>query len=100
MPTCLRTPTLIFLVGRFMQLYYNPDNQGQYTSQFPVDGQGFLQPRGDIRTDIVSRGFRQLPDNVREFIDRYFHRQETEDRMDAEEEESMSTDTEAAETIQ
>ena len=44
-PMCLRTPTLILLVGRFMQLYNNPDNQGQYTSQFPVDGQGFLQPR-------------------------------------------------------
>ena len=93
-PTCLRTPTLILPVGHFMQLYYNPDNQGQYASLFSVGGQGFLQPGRDIRMDIVPRGFRQLPDDVLEFIDRYFHRQETEDRMDAEEEESMSTDTE------
>ena len=64
MPTCLRTPTLILPTGRFMKLYYNPDNQGQYTSQFPVDGQGFMQPRGDIRASIVPRDFRQLPANV------------------------------------
>ena len=36
-PTCLRTPTLILPTGRFMRSYYNPDDQGQYASQFPVD---------------------------------------------------------------
>ena len=47
-PTCLPTPTLILPTGHFMQLYYNPDAQGRYASQFPSGGQGFLQPRGDI----------------------------------------------------
>ena len=27
-PTCLRMPTLILPMGRFVQLYYNPDAQG------------------------------------------------------------------------
>ena len=27
-PTCLRMPSLILPIGRFMQLYYNPDAQG------------------------------------------------------------------------
>ena len=48
-PTCLWTPTLILPTRCFMQLYYNPDAQGRYASQFPTEGQGFLQPRGDIR---------------------------------------------------
>ena len=47
-PTCLQTPTLILLTGHFMQLYYNPDAQGRYASQFPSGGQGLLQPTGDI----------------------------------------------------
>ena len=62
--TCLRTPTLILPAGRFVQLYYDPDAQGQYASHFPTGGQGFLQPRGDIRTSIVPRNFRILPDDV------------------------------------
>ena len=52
-PTCLRTPTLILLARCFVQLYYDPEAQGQYASDFPTRGQGFLQPRGDIRTSIV-----------------------------------------------
>ena len=44
--TCLRTPTLILLAGRFVQMYNDPDAQGQYASQFPTGGQGFLQPWG------------------------------------------------------
>ena len=56
-PTCLRTPTLILQAGRFVQLYYDPDAQGQYASHFPTRGQGFLQPRGDIRMSIVPRNF-------------------------------------------
>ena len=63
-PTCLRTPTLILPARRFVQLYYDLEAQGQYTSDFPTRGQGFLQPRGDIRTSIVPRNFRILPDDV------------------------------------
>ena len=37
-PTCLRMPTLILPTGRFVQLYYDPDAQGQYTSHFPTGG--------------------------------------------------------------
>ena len=47
-PTCLQTPTLILPIGRFIQLYYNPDRQGLYASQFPEGGRGPLQPREDI----------------------------------------------------
>ena len=63
-PTCLRTPTLILPARHFVQLYYDPDAQGQYASDFPTGGQGFLQPRGDIRTSIIPRNFRILPDDV------------------------------------
>ena len=79
-PTCLQTPTLILPTGCFMQMYYNPDAQVHYASQFPSEGQGFLQPRGDIRASIVPRGFRALPANVREGVDAYFHREELENR--------------------
>ena len=67
-PTCLQTPTLILLAGRFIQMYYDPDAQGQYASKFPTGGQGFLQPQGDIKTSIVPRNFRVLPADVREVI--------------------------------
>ena len=40
--TCLRTPTLILPARRFVQMYYDPDAQGQYASKFPTGGQGFL----------------------------------------------------------
>ena len=63
-PTCLRMPILILPAGHFVQLYYDPDAQGQYASHFPTGGQGFLQPRGDIRTSIIPRNFRILPANV------------------------------------
>ena len=63
-PTCLRTPMLILPARRFVQLYYDPDAQGQYASHFPTGGQGFLQPRGDIRMSIVPRNFRILPANM------------------------------------
>ena len=98
-PTCLRMPTLILPTGCFMQLYFNPDRQGQYASQFPEDGRGFLQPRGDIKTSIVPRDFCQLPVDVQQLINQYFHREELEARVAEEEEECMSTDTEAAETV-
>ena len=43
-PTCLRTPTLILPAGRFVVMYYDPDAQGWYASQFPIGGQSFMQP--------------------------------------------------------
>ena len=79
-PTCLQMPMLILPTMHFMQMYYNVDAQGHYASQFPSEGQGFLQPRGDIRVSIVPRGFRVLTTNVREAVDTYFHREELENR--------------------
>ena len=98
-PTCLRMPTLILPAGRFVQLYYDPDAQGQYASHFPTGGQGFLQPRGDIRTSIVPRNFRLLPDDVREVVDLYFHREGLEAEENQESNDCMSTDMEAANTV-
>ena len=98
-PTCLRTPTLILLAGRFVQLYYDPDAQGQYASHFPTGGQGFLQPRGDIRMSIVPRNFRILPADVREVIDLYFHREGPEAEKNQDSDDCMSTDTEATNTV-
>ena len=98
-PTCLQMPTLILPASRFAVMYYDPGAQGQYASHFPTGGQGFMQPPGDIRTSIVPRNFRVLPANVQEVVDQYFHREELEKRVDLDEEESMSTDTEATETV-
>ena len=98
-PTCLRTPTLILSARRFVQLYYDLEAQGQYASDFPTRGQGFLQPRGDIRTSIVPRNFRILPDDVREVIDLYFHREGLDVQENQESDDCMSTDTEAANTV-
>ena len=98
-PMCLRTPTLILLAGRFVQLYYDLDAQGQYTSHFPTWGQGFLQPRGDIRTSIVPRNFRILPANLREVVDLYFHREGLEVEKNQKSDDCMSTDTEATNTV-
>ena len=97
-PTCLQMPMLILPTGHFMQFYYNPDTQGHYASQFPSSGQGFLQPRGDIRESIMPRGFRALPADVQEAVDAYFHREELEDEAsrDADGDQELSTDTEAA----
>ena len=99
--TCLQMPMLILPTGHFMQLYYNPDTQGRYASQSRSAGQGFLQPRGDIRESIIPRGFRALPDDIREVVDAYFHREELEDKVgrDADDDQEMSTDTEAAVTV-
>ena len=97
--TCLRTPTLILLAECFVQLYYDPDAQGQYASNFPTGGQGFLQPRGDIRTSIVHRNFRVLPADVQEVVDLYFHREGPEAKENQESDDCMSTNTEAANTV-
>ena len=98
-PTCLRMPTLILPAGHFVQLYYDPEAQGQYASHFPTGGQGFLQPRADIRTSIVPRNFRILPANVREVVDLYFHREGLEAEKSQESDDCMSTDMEATNTV-
>ena len=90
-PTCLRMPMLILPARRFVQLYYDPDTQGQYTSDFPT--------RGDIKTSIVPRNFRILPDDVREVVNLYFHREGLEAQENQESDDCMSTDTEAANTV-
>ena len=84
-----------------MQLYYNPDIQGWYASQFPSSGRGFLQPRGDICESIVPRGFRALPTDVQEAVDAFFHREELENRPGdgVDDDQEMNTDTEAAITV-
>ena len=97
--TCLRMPMLILPARRFVQLYYDPDAQGQYASDFPTRGQGFLQPMGDIRTSIVPRNFRILPNDVREVVDLYFHREGLEAQENQESDECMSTDMEATNTV-
>ena len=98
-PTCLRTPMLILSARRFVQLYYDLDAQGQYASDFPTRGQGFLQPRGDIRTSIVPRNFRILPNDVREVVDLYFHREGLDLQENQESDDCRSTNTEAANTV-
>ena len=98
-PTCLRMPTLILPARRFVQLYYDPEAQGQYASDFPARGQGFLQPRGDIRMSIVPRNFRILPYDVREVVDLYFHREGLDVQTNQESDDCASTDTEAANTV-
>ena len=98
-PTCLRTSTLILPARSFVQLYYDPDAQGQYASDFPTRGQGFLQPRGDIRMSIIPRNFRILPDDVREVVDLYFHREGLEAQESQESDDCMSTNMEAANTV-
>ena len=48
----------------------------------------------------MPRDFHVLPTDVREVVYQYFHREELERRVDLDEEEYMSTNTEAAETVQ
>ena len=98
-PTCLRTPMLILSARRFVQLYYDPEAEGQYASDFPTRGQEFLQPRGDIRTSIIPRNFRILPDDVREVVDLYFHREGLDVQENQDSDDCVSTDTEAANTV-
>ena len=98
-PTCLRMPMLILPARCFVQLYYDPDAQGQFASDFPTRGQGFLQPRGDIRMSIVPRNFRILPHDVREVVDLYFHREGLDMQENQESDNCVSTDTEAANTV-
>ena len=97
--TCLRTSMLILPTRRFVQLYYDPDAQGHYASDFPTRGQGFLQPRGYIRTSIIPRNFRMLPNDVREVVNLYFHREGLEAQENRESNDCLSTETEATYTV-
>ena len=63
-PTCLWTPTLILPASHFAIMYYDLEAQGQFASDFPTRGQGFMQPQGDIRTSIVPRNFCVLPTDM------------------------------------
>ena len=54
-PMCLRTPTLILPARRFVQLYYDPDAQGQYASHFPTGAKDFYSP-GETSGRLSSPG--------------------------------------------
>ena len=100
-PTCLHMPMLILPYRCFLHLYYNPDNQGRYATRFPSGGQGFLQPRGDIKASIIPKNFRMLPADMQGVINAYFHREELEDSVeeDIDGDQQMSTDSEVAQTV-
>ena len=63
-PTCLRTPVLILDPKECMHRYHDPEFQGAYPTQFPVEGFGFVQPRNDLRRSIIPPNFRKLPTRV------------------------------------
>ena len=63
-PTCLRTPVLILDPKECMHRYHNPELQGAFPTQFPVEGFGFVQPRNDLRRSIIPPNFRELPARV------------------------------------
>ena len=63
-PTCLRTPVLILDPKECMRRYHNPELQGAFPTQFPVEGFGFVQPRNDLRRSIIPPHFRELPTRV------------------------------------
>ena len=48
---------------------------------------------------IIPRNFRILPDDVREVIDLYFHREGLEVQENQESDDCMSSDTEAPNTV-
>ena len=59
-PTCLRTPVLILDPKECMHRYHNPELQGAFPTQFPVDGFGFVQPHNDLRRSIIPPNFCEL----------------------------------------
>ena len=63
-PTCLHTPVLILDPKECMRRYHNPELQGAFPTQFPVEGFGFVQPRNDLRRSIIPPHFRELPTMV------------------------------------
>ena len=105
--TCVHMPTLILPPKQFRQLYFDPENQGQYASKFPSGGYGFLQPRGNIRSSIIPKNFSTPPVNICKVIDLYFYREELEahalvgyaEGEDQDGDHEMSTDIEASQTV-
>ena len=63
-PTCLRTPVLILDPKECMRRYHDPTLQGEFPTNFPVKGFGFVQPRNDLRRSIIPPNFRELPSRV------------------------------------
>ena len=47
-----------------MRQYHNPELQGAFPTQFPVDGFGFVEPRNDLHRSIIPPNFRELPARV------------------------------------
>ena len=78
----LQTSSSVFVVYRRKTLTGSPD---------PTHATSMDKP--------CTRDFCQLPVDMQQLINQYFHREELEARVTTEEEESMSTDTEAAETV-
>ena len=63
-PTCLRMPVLILDPKECMRRYHDPTLQGEFPTDFPVKGFGFVQPRNDLRRSIIPPNFRELPSRV------------------------------------
>ena len=63
-PTCLRTPVLILDPKECMHRYHDPTLQGEFPTNFPVKGFGFVQPHNDLRRSIIPPNFRELPSRV------------------------------------
>ena len=63
-PTCLRTPVLILDPRECMRRYHDPEQQGAFPTDFPIDGFGPVQPRNDLRRSIIPPNFRELPEKV------------------------------------
>ena len=63
-PTCLRMPGLILDPKECMRRYHQPELQGAFPTQFPVDGFGFVQPHNDLCRSIVPHNKCELPDRV------------------------------------
>ena len=63
-PTCLCTPVLILDPKECMRRYHDPTLQGEFPTNFPVKGFGFVQPRNDLRRSIIPPNFRELPSRV------------------------------------
>ena len=59
-PTCLRMLTLILPPAKCMRRYHDPCLQGLFAHQYPDNGFGYVQPRGELRLSIVPPDFRQL----------------------------------------
>ena len=86
--------------GAFYAAVLPPGSPGAICLAVPQWQPRLPAAQGDIRQSIIPRGFRVLPDDIQEMVDTYFHIQELEDRAnrDADDNQEMSTDMEAAVT--